>query len=445
MKILVLSDSHGNANNMTQAQCKDALLRGQGRCLQAVQSDPARYAPVVLWACRHECAFDAQCEGSRAWFVYQLVGCYEDKTPFLQATMDALDHAKSNGGWRIFYLAELLSRFACDGESAAADALWRKYDRLYADLSAKKRRPNRYFAELDDFGNLCVILADSPRHMAKIAGDIGRLYRTHDFYDSRDFDWLHADKVHQYRKSLEKHAARSADIAAFLAVGRICRAEDEATRMLQPQRRHPQKGIALSIWLRKKADAATVQSYADAYLAQTDPAARTEALRAFSRCPFPGNPAPILADADAPCDALREAAWEALEYIRHPAVRDFAIARMEENSSQALPIFIANYQPQDEPRLCRLVSGLRVDRACTTNWHGIHLDILGMADKGLLAPLSLLRLIYETTYCSNCREYALRQLGKRRTLTDEMLAESLWDSNSDIRAYAKRLLARRKK
>ena len=98
---------------MTQAQCREALLRGQGRCLQSVQTDPARYAPLVLWACRHEHAFDAQCEGSRAWFIYQLIGCYEDKTPFLQAAINALDHAKPNGGWRIFYLAELLYCFAC--------------------------------------------------------------------------------------------------------------------------------------------------------------------------------------------------------------------------------------------------------------------------------------------------------------------------------------------
>ena len=430
---------------MTQAQCKKALLRGQGRCLQAVQAAPARYAPVVLWACRHEHAFDAQCEGSRAWFVYQLIGCYEDKTPFLQAAMDALDRAKPNGGWRIFYLAELLSCFACDGETAAADALWRAYDRLYAALSAKKRRPNRYFGELDDFCNLCVILADNSQHMAKIAGDIGRLYRTCSFYEGWDFDWLFADKVHQYRKSLEKHAARSADIAVFLAVGRIHQAEEAAFRVLQPQRRHPQQGIALSLWLRKKADAAAVQSYADAYLAQTEPEARADALRAFSRCPFPGDPAPILADADASCGALREAAWEALAYIRHPAVRAFAIARLEDSTPQALPVFITNYQPQDEPQLCRLVSGLQVDRACTTNWHSIHMDILGMIDSGLQAPLSLLRLIYETTYCSNCREYALRQLGKRRALTDEIRRECLMDSNNDIRAYAKRLLAGRKK
>ena len=204
-------------------------------------------------------------------------------------------------------------------------------------------------------------------------------------------------------------------------------------------------GIALSLWLRKKADAATVQSYADAYLAQTNPEKRAASLQAFSRCPFPGDPAPILADTDSSCEALREAAWEALGHIRHPAVRDFVIAQLEDNAPQALPVFITNYLPQDEPRLYGLVSGLRVDRACTTNWHGIHRDVLHMDDRGMKAPLPLLKQIYETTYCSNCREYALRQMGRRHALTDEMLRECLLDSSSDIRAYAKRLLARRQK
>ena len=188
-----------------------------------------------------------------------------------------------------------------------------------------------------------------------------------------------------------------------------------------------------------------MQSYADAYLAQTNPEKRAAALQVFSHCPFPGDPSPILADTASSCEALQDAAWKALEHIRHPAVRDFVIALLEDNAPQALPVFITNYLPQDEPRLHRLVSGLQVDRTYSTNWHGIHLDILRMEDQGVKAPLSLLHLIYETTYCSNCREYALRQLGKRRALTGEMLVECLLDSNSDIRTYAKRLLARRKK
>ena len=67
---------------MTQKQFKEALLRGQGRCIRAVRSDSAKYYSVVLWACSHTVAFDAQCEGTKAWFVYQLkavFGCRNRK------------------------------------------------------------------------------------------------------------------------------------------------------------------------------------------------------------------------------------------------------------------------------------------------------------------------------------------------------------------------------
>lgn len=93
---------------MTQKQFKEALLRGQGRCLQAAKSNPTKYYSIVLWACSHAVAFDAQCEGTRAWFVYQLISFYEEREPFLKAAISSLQKAKSNGGWKVLYLAELL-------------------------------------------------------------------------------------------------------------------------------------------------------------------------------------------------------------------------------------------------------------------------------------------------------------------------------------------------
>ena len=54
------------------------MLKGRGCCVQAVRRNPERYRSEVLWACRNEISFDAQCEGSRAWYVYQMIDCYED-------------------------------------------------------------------------------------------------------------------------------------------------------------------------------------------------------------------------------------------------------------------------------------------------------------------------------------------------------------------------------
>lgn len=56
---------------MTKAQVKHAFQRGLGRGILAVRENPDRYKEIVLWACGRNLSFDTQCEGTRAWYVYQ--------------------------------------------------------------------------------------------------------------------------------------------------------------------------------------------------------------------------------------------------------------------------------------------------------------------------------------------------------------------------------------
>lgn len=427
---------------MTQKQFKESLLRGQGRCIKAVQSDPDKYYSTVLWACSHEIAFDPQCEGTRAWFVYQLIDCYSDKRPFMEAAVASIRKSKPNVGWKILYLAELLLYFASDGDRVAEQALWSKYEELYITLLTTKRLPKGVFSARDDFAMLCQVLADNKTAMVKIAEDIGNLYLSNEIFDGRDFDWLFATKAKQYMGTLKKCAEKSENIAEFLRAGRT---NEELWEKKSEGSTKPQSGRMLSIWLKNKADGETVREYAVAYLAQSDPNNRAKALEAFRFCPYPEHPLPVIEDAQSSCGILRNTAWHVLENMRHPLVREFAIEQLHIDTKNALPVFIANYQPQDEDLLIKLVKAIDVDFECTTTWHGVQLDVLGMKDRGLKAPASLLCYIYESTFCSCCRERALLQMGKRRLLTNEILDECLLDSNYDIRSYAKRCLNRRKK
>ena len=86
-----------------------------------------------------------------------------------------------------------------------------------------------------------------------------------------------------------------------------------------------------------------------------------------------------------------------------------------------------------------------IDFEETTGWHGDQLSVLLMDKRKPLAPISALQFIFEHNYCSECRSDALRQLGKRRKLTPELLEECLYDSNDEIRIYARRALNRRKR
>ena len=53
-------------------------------------------------------------------------------------------------------------------------------------------------------------------------------------------------------------------------------------------------------------------------------------------------------------------------------------------------------------------------------------------------PKEILYHMYEHCQCACCREYIVRELSGRRMLTEELLQECLYDSNSDIREFAEK-------
>ncbi len=100
--------------------------------------------------------------------------------------------------------------------------------------------------------------------------------------------------------------------------------------------------------------------------------------------------------------------------------------------------------PKDEKGLVKLLTEIETDSANESVWHSFHSDIFEMF-KRKTAPKYLkaaLPIIYNTTRCSFCRKSALREMGRRRMLTEEILNECLYDCNEDIRKFAKRRLKR---
>lgn len=333
---------------MTKKQFKKSLLCGHGRCINATRENPEKYRDLALWACTNNLSFDTQCEGTRAWYVYQLVNCFENKAPFIEKTAEALEKCRSTGGWQLTYLSELLQLFALDGNTVAQKALQSKYEQLYSALMTKKYRLNRIFYERDDFEFLCITLSADKKAFFKIAEDIGKLLQSKSFYDGGDFEQHYELVGKKYAKSLKEKAKKSPYIKAYVKAQEIYIKECEEWRANNPIQRASK--------IKLEEDDVTLN-----------------------------------------------------------------VKELEE-----------------------LVKTVSVDRNEKTDWHNLYLDILRMADRGMKIPRSVFEHIYENSYCSCCRENALRQMGKRRMLTDEILQECLLDSNEDIREYAKMRLKRRK-
>ena len=418
---------------MTTNEFHNALLQGRGKCYLAVREDPEKYREEVMWACRELLAFDTQCEGSRAWLIYPLVRLYPDRTPFVRAACRALIDCPSDGSWRVSSLAELVELFFQDGDQDCWKALMKKYRQLYHQMRhVGPPEEDCYWAERDDYERLCVILGWNREYYLDIARDIGRLSLETEWLKEYEFDWF-CHRADRYMRSLTRAAESDPLLAEFLRVHRKAQEEYQARWAARRSPRLP--------WQCRDEDRSNAA--VEKYLSASTPEEKAEALDAFFWNPYPGDPTPVILDAQSDQELLRHRAWTALENTRHRLVREFAISRLS-TDEEAFGALCTNYERQDESLLLSHLKNQHIDFECTTCWHGDQLCVLRMDKRKPLAPRSAPEFIFQSTYCSECRADALQQMGRRRMLTPELLEECLYDANDDIRAYARRALNRRK-
>lgn len=429
---------------MTKKDFKAAMLRGLGRCIRAVQQEPEKYRDIVLWACKRNIAYDAQSEGTRSWYIYTMASSYPDKETFINAAAEAFKKYRPNDGWDLLHLSELLMFFAQDGYESARQAVEEKYKELLTAMHTRKRRPNRVFHELSDLEQLGLVLTVDRASFLRIAGDFGSLYREKQYMLDGDFACFFVCKGDQYKKTMERAAKKDKNIACFLQREQASIAERkhnwEQRKDIPPEKL---TGIRLSRWLAKKADKETVERYALAYREQIQPELRADALAAFMCCTYPDDPQPIIEDTRSVCEELRNTAWIALENLRNPAVRRFALEnaanaiRMPENFS----LLVTNYVPEDG----RLLEALLHELIEARDWDGVHaagMDIFRAfyENSKIPHPTHLLPLLYAYNPCSYCRETAVHYMAKHRILSEDLLEECLYDSNNDIRSFAAKRL-----
>lgn len=415
---------------MTIEQFHNALLQGRGKCVLAVQADPEKYREEVKWACRELVAFDTQCEGSRAWLVYSLVRLYPDRTPFVKAACDALIDCPSDGSWHVSSLAELVELFFQDGDQSAWKALMTKYRQLYHQmLRVGPPQDSCYWAQRDDYERLAVILGWNRDYCLDIARDMGRLSLETEWLKDYDFDWFYDTKARRYLRSLTKAAETDPLLTEFHRVHETAYQKFQAQLAQRRSKRLPYNCR----------DEEPIHAAVEKYLSAITPEEKCEALDAFHWTPYPTDPAPIIADSQSDHERLRIAAWNVLEDIRHPVVREYALQHLE--TPEGFAVFCANYNAADEKPLLDRLRSVPVDFEETTSWHGDQMAVRKMKKP----PKEALQYIFDTTYCSWCRWNTLTEMGKRRMLTPELLEECQYDSNDNIRAYARRCLNRRKR
>jgi len=172
------------------------MQQGHGRCAVILEKadDMSVYRDVVLNGCRRNFAYDAQCEGTRAWYVHRLTEFFGDKNVFVSEACEALKKLDDPWGWDFYHLCDLLTYFACDGEMRAADAIVKKYDEL-KDVLISKHEFSMVDHDRDHFNHIAGMLLKfrGTEGFTAVIGDIGRIIARNPHYDGDDFDQFDFD------------------------------------------------------------------------------------------------------------------------------------------------------------------------------------------------------------------------------------------------------------
>ncbi|HEX4594880.1 MAG TPA: hypothetical protein VH157_11425, partial [Bryobacteraceae bacterium] len=112
---------------MDETQLREILRLGLGRAILYAQSHDIRaFRDVILDACLHCYAYDIQVEGTRASYMYDLVGCLPDKDFYYERVLESLE--RSSDDWDTAQRFHFAACLAFDGSEEAKRAIYANYD-----------------------------------------------------------------------------------------------------------------------------------------------------------------------------------------------------------------------------------------------------------------------------------------------------------------------------
>lgn len=446
------------------------MLCGHGRCFKMLEENKEIYRDIVLYGCLNDIAFDAQCEGTRAYFVAEMANEYDDYEYFVEKVMEKFLSPDINDVSHDFWhLACFLDYFYYAWEyDEARKAIDNKYDELYSYIMTHRACPKTN-AVLDNFEQLCIIIMDNIGFYKTdyILSDIGRYFikrrNTADNELKSSFLWFyhcledHFNETPSDYNSLEEYLRECAEGTSRTATGirhfmRVMLTKDEETHETFEKPltadKYIEKAENKKLTVRDKyifshAEREEKIKLTNEILKEPDENKKAVLLGAFNCSDniWQSDPEPLIKYAHSKNESLKYASINALTHIRAENVHDFAAELIDSGeNSAAISILLNNYKETDRKLIWDHLSELDIDPNNESGWHGTVHDILNVLENGdSYLPDDFVMWIYEKCMCSVCREYAVDELIIRDLLTDSLLKECCLDCNDEIRQKAKKI------
>lgn len=401
---------------------------GMGRAiLYAKSHDVSELRDVILNACLHSQAYDVQCEGTHASFMYELVSGLPDRDFYHNEVLHALSGSGDDrDAAHRFHIAACM---ALDGNEVAKRAMYEAYD------------PGPRWGELI---GIDFVRMDGIKGFLFVADKIGALLMVNPkevdagYLLSMSFEICGEQPTWD---ALREAGATNLRIEMFRLIAEESRRDERGRRPEIPalsyqqllEELHLRRPYSLWKWGERASDQ-ELELAARGLIAAMDSKQQLAHLRIFARRRFPLDVNVLVALADVEEDRVGIAAMKALAQIPHGASRELAFRLVKARSSargEVIEVIAQNFEPGDHEIVLRWLEEEGDDQVL----HSMGMDLMPFWEQhpNEKTEARMLRAPYESGPCSFCREGAVSRLIELGALPEELRAECEWDANDEIR------------
>lgn len=418
---------------MDLKQFEEALKKGLGRVIYALQEDANKYREVVEKYIDKCLSYDYIIEGTRSRYMYKVLSFYNDKKYFYNKLSNKFKNMKFDNIKDFHYLSEMLVSFYNDGFEEANTILWDKYYELYKYIYNKKKLTNGLKNIIEMLVIISLELSFEIDSFKLIVNDLGNLLLNNNLVTINDFSWL-CDVRENYLHKIVQYEDDYQGIKYFTEKYLIQK-EDEIKQVGKEKLSEidiENKSKLFSIRLSKE-NLEIQKDYAYKYLEAKDDKTKIKYLKCFEYCTFPLLPEFLFEETKSKNKELRLISYRVLKNMKNESVKLFALSKIKTNLKYVFPILLNNYNKETDKELVRnCILNLKVTASDNT-WHYNYMEFLGLFNEYEYEnlPYDVLGVMYENSLCSYCRGDIFDKMIYNDLLTDDILYECKEDCNTE--------------
>lgn len=430
---------------MTPHEFKYALEMGFGRAIQFLRShDPAPYQEIILQACLNYTGLNLQTDGGRHEYLFEAMQLSANPSAIEHKMLEALTQLGDDGesNQQVVDLAIVIAK---NGSSQAKQAILDLHLADPEEIGRYGMPCSEAIIELDSLPGLKMVLERFGNAIlldSELEADDGILEFTQetlgpDVVHSSLEEWIKIDPAisafvesvrqqEKHRQAREKHL-RLGDWAF----------EQMAAFVAKPK---PVSGWHVASGWGKLTSEQNLQLAAQRLEISKNDQEALPWLAVFRRRKFPGSIETILELASSSNPDLANAAIQALEHLKDPKVRDFALAyrgSSDQHFAFALEPLRHNYISGDASFILHLMQQITDDDA----FDGYARNVMDIFETNPTAEARAVLLdVYARLRCLHCRPRCVELLDVIGILPAVILEECRFDASPEVRAWAQEKL-----